>query len=69
MGGAASVKSEEEIRQMDAEQLAKYAEDNTEGDWHTTPVKMHNASFTDGINPAKMEIGQDDSVYNYTEIG
>eukprot|EP00943_MAST-04B_sp_MAST-4B-sp1_P006323 g6323.t1 len=28
MGGAASVKSEEEIRQMDAEQLANYAEDN-----------------------------------------
>ena len=54
---------------LDYVAAAKYAEDNTEGDWHTTPVKMHNASFTDGINPAKMEIGQDDSVYNYTEIG
>ena len=28
MGAAASVKNEEEIRQMDTEQLAKYAEDN-----------------------------------------
>ena len=44
MGAAASVKNEEEIRQMDTEQLAKYAEDNKLDSFVSDTIKSKNVN-------------------------